>query len=90
MADRRTFIWLLAGITHRPSNPSVKMMTTETFHQEEVEEIDELETPRLSELQQRLQEMDQRTREFVVEHPFMAVGIAVGVGYMIGRIVSRW
>ncbi|NUN12822.1 MAG: hypothetical protein HUU55_04225 [Myxococcales bacterium] len=66
------------------------MMTTETFHQEEVEEIDELETPRLSELQQRLQEMDQRTREFVVEHPFMAVGIAVGVGYMIGRIVSRW
>lgn len=65
-------------------------MTTETIHQDEPEELDEQDTPALSDVRQRLQEIDQRTREFVVEHPFMAVGIAVGVGYMIGRIVSRW
>jgi ElaB/YqjD/DUF883 family membrane-anchored ribosome-binding protein len=41
-------------------------------------------------LREQLSTIDTRTREFVQEHPIVAVGGAVFLGYVIARIASRW
>jgi ElaB/YqjD/DUF883 family membrane-anchored ribosome-binding protein len=33
--------------------------------------------------------LDKRTRSFVEEYPFAALGIAIGAGFFIGRLVAR-
>jgi ElaB/YqjD/DUF883 family membrane-anchored ribosome-binding protein len=36
-----------------------------------------------------LHELDAQTRTFVKDHPFAAIGIAIGLGFAIGRLVRR-
>lgn len=36
-----------------------------------------------------LESLDQQLRPYIEAHPFVAVGIAAGVGFLIGRLVSR-
>jgi ElaB/YqjD/DUF883 family membrane-anchored ribosome-binding protein len=36
-----------------------------------------------------LEGLDRRVRPYVAAHPFVAVGLAVAVGYFLGRMVSR-
>lgn len=38
---------------------------------------------------ERLAELDQRVRAFVVEHPAAAVIGAIGAGFVVGRLLSR-
>jgi ElaB/YqjD/DUF883 family membrane-anchored ribosome-binding protein len=33
--------------------------------------------------------LDKRTRSFVEEYPFASLGIAIGAGFFIGRLVAR-
>lgn len=33
--------------------------------------------------------LDKRTRSFVEEYPFVSLGIAIGAGFFVGRLVSR-
>lgn len=44
---------------------------------------------RASEMQESLQDLDQRARDFVQEHPFAAVGIAAVGGYVLARVAAR-
>lgn len=39
--------------------------------------------------QERLAELDQRVRDFVVQHPAAAVFGAITAGFVIGRLLSR-
>lgn len=41
------------------------------------------------EARRRVADADRQVRQFVVEHPFVAVFGAVAVGYFVGRLVSR-
>ena len=41
-------------------------------------------------LREQLETIDERTRAFVQEHPLVAVGGAVFLGYVIARFASRW
>ena len=36
-----------------------------------------------------LESLDRRLRPYIEAHPFVAVGIAAGAGFLIGRLVSR-
>ena len=36
-----------------------------------------------------LKEFDRRVRPYIDAHPFVAVGLAAGAGFLIGRLVSR-
>lgn len=36
-----------------------------------------------------LSELDAQTRTFVKDHPFAAIGLAIGLGFAIGRLVRR-
>lgn len=45
--------------------------------------------PRLDEAKQKLDQLDQRVRSFVVEHPVLALGGAVLLGYLVARAASR-
>ena len=36
-----------------------------------------------------LTEIDKVTRSFVEERPFLSLGIAIGAGFLIGRLVAR-
>lgn len=35
-----------------------------------------------------LTEVDKVTRSFVEDHPFLSLGIAIGAGFFVGRLVS--
>ncbi|MGZ3474031.1 MAG: glycine zipper domain-containing protein [Polyangiales bacterium] len=37
----------------------------------------------------RIDDLDRRVTDAVQENPLLVLGIAVGVGYVIGRVVSR-
>ena len=37
----------------------------------------------------RLTAIDRKTRTFALQHPFAAVGAAVLVGYLVGRVRTR-
>lgn len=41
------------------------------------------------ELKERARELDSRTRSFVMERPFVAVGGALAVGFLIARLLRR-
>ena len=36
-----------------------------------------------------LESLDRRLRPYIEAHPFVAVGLAAGAGFLIGRLVSR-
>jgi ElaB/YqjD/DUF883 family membrane-anchored ribosome-binding protein len=42
----------------------------------------------LTELEDRLKEIKDRTSEFVKEHPLTSIAIAAGVGYIIAKLLS--
>ena len=36
-----------------------------------------------------LEDVDRRVRPYIDAHPFVAVGLAVAAGFLVGRLVSR-
>jgi ElaB/YqjD/DUF883 family membrane-anchored ribosome-binding protein len=42
----------------------------------------------LADIEDRLKEIKDRTTDFVQKHPLTAVAIAVGVGYVIAKLIS--
>jgi ElaB/YqjD/DUF883 family membrane-anchored ribosome-binding protein len=36
-----------------------------------------------------LEDLDRRLRPYIDAHPFVAVGLAAAVGFLLGRLVSR-
>lgn len=40
-------------------------------------------------LAERLHDVDDRVRGFVSDRPLIAIGAALGVGYLVGKLVSR-
>jgi hypothetical protein len=44
---------------------------------------------RLSEAREGLDELDQRIRHTVSEHPLMCVAGAILTGYLVGRVIAR-
>ena len=42
----------------------------------------------LSDIEERLKEIKDRTTDFVQKHPLTSVAIAVGVGYVIAKLIS--
>jgi ElaB/YqjD/DUF883 family membrane-anchored ribosome-binding protein len=36
-----------------------------------------------------LESLDRRLRSYIEAHPFVAVGLAAGAGFLIGRLASR-
>lgn len=47
-----------------------------------------LSAENLKDIEERLKEIKDRTSEFVQKHPLTSMAIAVGIGYLIGRIFS--
>ena len=45
--------------------------------------------PRLEEAKHKLDELNQRVRGFSIEHPLVALGGAVLLGYLIARVALR-
>ena len=41
-------------------------------------------------MRSNLDTVDRRTRDFVLQRPFLSVGLAVAAGYLIGRAISRY
>lgn len=37
----------------------------------------------------QLKAIDQTTRTFVQDHPFLSLGIALGAGFLVARLVSK-
>lgn len=37
-----------------------------------------------------LRRSDERLRAFVDDHPFVALGAALGAGFLAGRALNRW
>ena len=44
---------------------------------------------KMGELQQHWKHTDARIRSFVQKNPLLVVGAAVGLGFLVGRILSR-
>jgi len=42
----------------------------------------------LKDIEERLKDLKTRTTEFVKEHPMTSVAIAVGIGYIIAKLIS--
>lgn len=57
---------------------------------DKLDQLDDLvgQYPELGDLQKKADELRQRAENLVREHPLMAVGLAVVVGYLIGRLFS--
>jgi ElaB/YqjD/DUF883 family membrane-anchored ribosome-binding protein len=57
---------------------------------DKLDELDDLvgQYPELGELQKKAEELRVRAESLVREHPLLAVGLAVMVGYLIGRLFS--
>jgi ElaB/YqjD/DUF883 family membrane-anchored ribosome-binding protein len=57
---------------------------------DKLDELDDLvgQYPELGELQQKADELRERAEAMVREHPLLAVGLAVMVGYLIGRLFA--
>lgn len=47
-----------------------------------------LSSENLDDIESRLKEIKERTTEFVQKHPLTSVAIAVGVGYLIAKLLS--
>lgn len=44
---------------------------------------------KMGELEQHWKHTDVRIRKFVEKNPLLVVGVAVGLGFLVGRILSR-
>ena len=44
---------------------------------------------RFDDTRSQMSEADERVREFAREKPFVALGLAVAAGFVIGRLLSR-
>ena len=47
-----------------------------------------LSSDHLKDIEERLKEIKDRTTEFVQKHPLTSVAIAVGIGYVIAKLIS--
>ncbi len=47
-----------------------------------------LSAENLKDIEERLKEIKDRTSEFVQKHPLTSIAIAVGIGYILGKIFS--
>lgn len=47
-----------------------------------------LSSENLKDIEERLKEIKERTSEFVQKHPLTTIAIALGVGYVLGRLFS--
>jgi ElaB/YqjD/DUF883 family membrane-anchored ribosome-binding protein len=43
----------------------------------------------MEKLRETAMQVDERVRHLVREHPFLAIGGAIAVGYLVGRILSK-
>jgi hypothetical protein len=66
-----------------------KRATAEPIEVEEHEPELEPE-PEHEPLLDRLEHFGQNVTDFVVQRPLTSVGIAVGVGFLLGRAMRRW
>jgi ElaB/YqjD/DUF883 family membrane-anchored ribosome-binding protein len=66
---------------------SKKTVDKLTSKLEELEDLSQ-QFPELDELRERIDELKDRAEVAIREHPLVAVGLAVVVGYMIGRLFS--
>lgn len=66
---------------------SKKTVEKLTHKLEELEELSQ-EFPELDELQERIAELKQQAEVAIRQHPLISVGLAIVVGYMIGRLFS--
>jgi len=53
------------------------------------DEFSERLNQRLKQASSELRGIDEQARAFVKESPFVAIGIAVAGGYLLGRLVGR-
>lgn len=44
----------------------------------------------LTELTNGARELASRARDYIVSNPFVALGIAVGTGFLVGRAMRMW
>ena len=42
----------------------------------------------VDDIEKRLKEIKERTSSFVQEHPLTSLALAIGVGYLIGKLLS--
>jgi ElaB/YqjD/DUF883 family membrane-anchored ribosome-binding protein len=56
---------------------------------EKVSEYQRALADRGEELRERFDDLDVRTRKFVRERPFVAVGAALAAGYVLARLIAR-
>lgn len=66
---------------------SKKTVDKLTSKLEQLEDLSE-QFPELDELRERITELKERAKGAIREHPLAAVGVAVVVGYLVGRLFS--
>jgi ElaB/YqjD/DUF883 family membrane-anchored ribosome-binding protein len=54
-----------------------------------MEEKENLNLESLKDIEERLKEIKDRSSELVKEHPLTSIVIAVGVGFIIAKLISR-
>ncbi len=62
---------------------------TEQMHSEAGRSASERASEVRDELRVRAKETDQAVREFVTEHPFLAVGGALATGFFLARLIAK-
>lgn len=50
--------------------------------------LPDVEDFQMSEIEDRLKEIKDRTTDFIQKNPMTSIAIAVGVGYLIGKLLS--
>ena len=53
------------------------------------QEIEEAKDAAIAQVKEVVRELDKRTRSFVHDHPTAAVLGAVGIGFVVGRLLVR-
>lgn len=48
----------------------------------------EINSETISDIEERLKEIKDRTSDFVQKNPMTSIAIAVGVGYILGKLLS--
>lgn len=51
-------------------------------------ELPDMNSEGMSEIEERLKEIKERTTDFVQKNPLTSIAIAVGVGYVIAKLFS--
>lgn len=62
---------------------------TEHIHTEEGRSATQRASEVRDELRDRAKETDVVVREFVTEHPFVAVGAALAAGFFVARLIAK-